>query len=833
MTVIKSVTATLITLCVICGANSPDKDGLLSHSLQCYNDYTSYTVCTWRESVEAHRLRPMKLYRITFIDTRIDFECKQISPLENVSASVIGWSCLENSTNFVVGIKERYIFEPAVPIPVLRKSVNLSENVRPRPPRDLHANLSEEGDITLSWQTDYPPGNRLHGRLQYQISYKRAFQDWQSSELVLISEDVTRFVFGTSLLIAESEYEARVRARLQDNGKWSEWSPLVDWKTARAEDADPQNLQCDYDGLQEVICTWEVRRELAESLKSNLTYRDGPSGEEKVCSPEVVRSDPEEPVVFFQCKFPTTNFSEVQISVKPAEEHKEIIASHNIKLWPPTNVSVELVNKDHVLSWKAVALRYPSIQTKTEIRYKPAEDPWETALVVEALQGASSLSLSAVKLRPSTRYTAEVRMTTIPKNCPWCYKGPWSDWSQEVSWETQADSMVPAYLIVLLCSIAVPVMLVYGCKIGKRLKNKWDVTIPSPLNSKVLADRQGAARGPLLFSQDSMENPCISKVQILECPLASRTEEKMMTEDGLYQQFAGRDFTVKGLVKALAYWPLNDQHSHTLAKESSPFHFSGPYIMCPRSSSLPDVILASGRDSEVNRGTNLGYVSTQPQSPHQSLSLIAGSLSGIPHKINGYVDASLLTGTSRAESEELNPEKGKADSSGYIPDMDLFQGPPNGFSLKPEVQCIGDLAFQDGYILGPLPDLDLPGKAVDLSGLDVGERVPEVMGSCEANQPSISLPNSIIQSHSIQPGGYAGEKDCLSQPDLPTMPLLMKQVGDYCFIPDPQGRDWGSSPPSGIYAPNPASCTSPEKGHPKQSKPVTNPYVVLDKTVRC
>ncbi|KAK1147271.1 cytokine receptor common subunit beta-like [Acipenser oxyrinchus oxyrinchus] len=424
--------------------------------------------------------------------------------------------------------------------------------------------------------------------------------------------------------------------------------------------------------------------------------------------------------------------------------------------------------------------------TKTEIRYKPAEDPWE---------------------------------------------GPWSDWSQEVSWETQADSMVPAYLIVLLCSIAVPVMLVYGCKICKRLKNKWDATIPSPLNSKVLADRQGPWSSPVLSGQYG--EPCISKVQILECPLASRTEEKMMTEDGLYQQFAGRDFTVKGLVKALTYWPLNDQHSHTLAKQSPPFHFSGPYIMCPRSSSLPDVILASGRDSEVNRGTNLGYVSTQPQSPHQSLSLIAGSLSGIPYKINGYVDASLLTGTSRAESEELNPEKGKADSSGYIPDMDLFQGPPNGFSLKPEVQCIGDLAFQDGYILGPLPDSDLPGKAIDLSGLDVGERVPEVMGSCEANQPSSSLPNSIIQSHLIQPGGYAGEKDCLSQPDLPTMPLLMKQVGDYCFIPDPQGRDWGSSPPSGIYASNPASCTSPEKGHPKQSKPLTNPYVVLDKTFRC
>ncbi|MBN3274521.1 IL3RB protein, partial [Polyodon spathula] len=372
-----------------------------------------------------------------------ELECKQTSPLENISASVIGWSCLENVTSFAVGKKEQYMFKPSVPIPVLNKSVNLSENVRPRPPRDLHANLSEEGNITLSWQTDYPPGNRLHGRLQYQISYKRAFQDWQSSELVLISEDVTQFAFGTSLLIAGSEYEARVRARLQGNGKWSEWSPLVDWKTARAEDANPQNLQCDSDGLQEVTCTWEVRRELAESLKFNLTYRDGSAGEEKVCSPEAVRSNPEEPVVLFQCKFPTTNFSEVLISVKPAEERKEIIASHNIKPWPPTNVSVQLVNKDFVLSWKAVPLKYSFIRTKTEIRYKPAEDAWEAAYVVEALQGASSHSLSAEKLRPSTRYTAEVRMTTVPTNCPICYKGLWSDWSQEVSWETQAGQRHP------------------------------------------------------------------------------------------------------------------------------------------------------------------------------------------------------------------------------------------------------------------------------------------------------------------------------------------------------------------------------------------------------
>ena len=45
------------------------------------------------------------------------------------------------------------------------------------------------------------------------------------------------------------------------------------------DEAQPQNLQCFFDGATLLTCTWEVRSEVTHSVSFTLFYKTGPSAQ--------------------------------------------------------------------------------------------------------------------------------------------------------------------------------------------------------------------------------------------------------------------------------------------------------------------------------------------------------------------------------------------------------------------------------------------------------------------------------------------------------------------------------------------------------------------------
>lgn len=139
--------------------------------------------------------------------------------------------------------------------------------MRARPPENLTVSEESDGSRLLRWSSPYPPSSSLSKNVTYQLSFRTQAEDtwtvssqhiephyiddesWQSKPAVALLKltphhihlsTQKQTVANTSLklerqrLLPGRRYEARVRARAA-LGRWSEWTPLVIWKTGDGE----------------------------------------------------------------------------------------------------------------------------------------------------------------------------------------------------------------------------------------------------------------------------------------------------------------------------------------------------------------------------------------------------------------------------------------------------------------------------------------------------------------------------------------------------------------------------------------------------------------------
>ncbi|PNJ49435.1 CSF2RB isoform 4, partial [Pongo abelii] len=196
--------------------------------------------------------------------------------------------CVIPCQSFVVTDVDYFSFQPDRPLGT-RLTVTLSHHVQPPAPRDLQISTDQD-HFLLTWSVALgsPQSHWLsQGDLEFEVVYKRLQDSWEDAATLL--SNTSQAALRPEHLMPSSTYVARVRTRLAPgsrlSGHPSKWSPEVRWDSQPGDEAQPQNLQCFFDGATVLSCSWEVRKEVASSVSFGLFYKPSPDAGEEECSP--------------------------------------------------------------------------------------------------------------------------------------------------------------------------------------------------------------------------------------------------------------------------------------------------------------------------------------------------------------------------------------------------------------------------------------------------------------------------------------------------------------------------------------------------------------------
>ncbi|NXE85471.1 IL3RB protein, partial [Cochlearius cochlearius] len=192
----------------------------------------------------------------------------------------------------------------------------------------------------------------------------------------LLLSNTTRCHLSHKDLVPGSSYIARVRARPGRasgiSGQYSEWSTELSWETPEGG-LEPRNLRCLFNGADRLTCSWEVKKAISTSVLFGLFFRATPASAEEECSPVHEKALPHIPYVVQSCEIPVSNASsqsQYNVSVRAKTEEKLIKAYKNIKVLPPTNVSVTVTeNQEYELRWKKHTFKYDFIKQRYQVEY--------------------------------------------------------------------------------------------------------------------------------------------------------------------------------------------------------------------------------------------------------------------------------------------------------------------------------------------------------------------------------------------------------------------------------------------------------------------------------
>ncbi|XP_078387718.1 cytokine receptor common subunit beta-like [Cetorhinus maximus] len=592
------------------------------NSLQCYTDYSSEIECQWAEDPMARQYIPMDLYYKKEIQgTMRNYtlqKCNSRRSPENTSSSDLHWRCTIMDTSHAISFTYNYVFKPERPVK-LNKRVRLLENIKPQPPFNLSVAVTEEGDYLLSWKTIYTANssNKLFGKLQYDIKYKRSWQPWENSVSETVQSDDRPFHINKSSLVTSETYVACVRAKpLQQDGyggHWSEWSSEVQWdvtenanhsQTAEAE-VMPRNLQCTYDGIQEIECTWEVTRESSKYFKFNLHYGKAYSVKTKVCEQSVIlHTFPH--LIVHRCNIPVDDeedLNDYNVFLKLVEPTIIFEPYRNIKFKAPFNLTIkQLPDYNYQLNWLT---KNTDGQSEYEIHYKKAEDSWENSEVKAIPQDTKSCQLPKHLLDFSSRYRIRIRAKVKCGQGPFTYCGPWSDWSEEISLETDPDHKPIVIAAVVILMILIILIRPFFCLI-KRKKRSWLDSIPDPAKSKLfLKESQRGLLGywfPAETIAPEESNICqvVADESLDTSPQFISKEEAEFTQIKKERGMSSPPMTGDQVGQGQLYRetgtaePFGEAPFNVPVIQSDPSDYNGPYLFNYQALSKPCLELKNG-----------------------------------------------------------------------------------------------------------------------------------------------------------------------------------------------------------------------------------------------
>uniref|UniRef100_A0A3B1JG81 Uncharacterized LOC103037443 n=2 Tax=Astyanax mexicanus TaxID=7994 RepID=A0A3B1JG81_ASTMX len=421
-------------------------------SLECRSDYTTHIRCSWIESSGS----PLSLFHLD-PEFKSEFPCVR-GPLlvQNSSTQKLRAQCRYNSSMFGIGFTDVFFFQTPHS-PGITKSINLIKHTVRRFPNDLDLNIIDRVEQT------HPP-------LQPEPS--------------------------------SLEYDG------------SGWSPLL----VRNSDTDslpgPFNLQCVYDGVREVRCSWEMMRELTQFILYSLRYRTRPDTHSGWCCGRVEEEggNDDDAVVKFSCSFSVFKAEVLLLDLRPEPRTRDFQSNKHIEPDAPEGLSVELIRDEWVLNWTIP--EYHTVSISSELRYWSSHSPEEVETVLLPPR-VSEFKMAESSLLSSTHYLAQVRCAAVPGGR---YAGYPSDWTEPVHWTTSPSPGSGGHRVYfyLAVSVSVTVILTYLIILAFHRKVKvWEVSLPSPLQSKALK-AVCQIHGERLPSYTEVEDPYMSEVCVLK-----------------------------------------------------------------------------------------------------------------------------------------------------------------------------------------------------------------------------------------------------------------------------------------------------------------------------
>ncbi|XP_078286758.1 cytokine receptor common subunit beta-like [Rhinoraja longicauda] len=495
-------------------------------NLSCHTDYETKIDCQWTENAEAMRYVPIDLYyqKKSATSNPSHRLCNRTEP--PTAAPSTKKHCTIKANDFAVGIDYLLIFKPRKPVN-LRKSFNLSENIKLQAPFNLMVDVTEAGNYKLSWETRYMDNSsdELLGTLQHEVNYKQSWESWEDSSSETVAGGSRHLEIRGSGLVSVGTYAARVRVRPQrcsSRCMWSAWSPVVPWSVRRSQPGSqaaetevmPQNLQCSYDRLQEIKCTWEVTRMSSDLFTFNLHYGKANSSETQVCNSSVRLRE-----------YPNVTVHGCNIHVRDREEFEQFEVSlnlvqpqpmpfnpfRNIKPDPPDNLTVEkLPDGRFQLQWESNKFTY---DLEYQVNYKKVDQSWENKMW-QIPSGNKKFTVPKNSLDPSSRYMVRMQAKVICQGgSKWCYRGVWSEWSQSVDFTTDPDK--ESFIIVACCLLILFIIITpITALVIKRKKRMWLDSIPDPAKSQLfhMGEQRGALIPMATLEMASVEEGSICKV---------------------------------------------------------------------------------------------------------------------------------------------------------------------------------------------------------------------------------------------------------------------------------------------------------------------------------
>uniref|UniRef100_V9K9I3 Cytokine receptor common subunit beta n=1 Tax=Callorhinchus milii TaxID=7868 RepID=V9K9I3_CALMI len=864
------------------------------NELQCYNDYATRIDCHWTEDISVKPHIPMRLFyqKVDSLSSEPEQQCDAVQV--NQSDSLISWNCTIWRKSFYASLVYKFTFKPVTPLNV-RQTTSLMDNIRPRPPANLSISHMMTGDYHLTWQTVYSEasGSRLHGHLQYQVDHCSHQQCWQDAVSELVLENRTHLVISRRLA-KPGEHRARVRARPQASGQytgyWSQWSTEIRWNVTpettgpKTEPADvlPKNLQCEYDGVAEMGCTWEVPSQSLGQVEFKLHYAKA-NNMLSECSPTVTQQQTSHPTSF-GCKFPVDgqetadNYTVVLKAVEPTHM---IRLCKTIRAAEPFNLTVTPSSDGYKLKWEAI--EKPEQALQYQIRQEKADQAGLNPKMVDIPQSSRFYVFPKSSLELGSRYSFRVR-AKVAKAGQDGYDGPWSEWSREIILNVKGDSEYITILITgTLISLAI-LMTPPICWLICRRKRSWLDSIPNPGKSKLFqSEGQGALLRPTtslitITDEMSLDESCVTCPEIIPSEkhkLASSEEtqmnvtpspepsEQLIGQDQPYQQFAlltsGNQWCQPVPAEALPSLVL----PHTDLRELTGYRdppcrsdYDGPYLYSGQASSLPNFFSkpkaepGKGADGQSEDAQDRLWYTKIPQEVSETLlesgnnqatppvsdyvlsfAQTASSPLLVPKTSGSYVQAERTCSRKTFPDEPpfvvnnyvLSPPKPNlvplpGTMAGYVHNMNsnIFcpsssQSVPEAFptrSANSQRQSLAALCPPDsrGYVLS-LPGDTAPQELGNKQSANQRQSVNSQTSSHQALSDYVTelKPSSKFQAHPEEPP----VKKPLYVEDTPSefpvvllqqgsKPIVLKQVGDYCFIPTSLSHDDAGSNPGAL-----------------------------------
>ncbi|KAG1967305.1 cytokine receptor common subunit beta [Pimephales promelas] len=585
---------------------TPGKESPLMDSLQCYNDYKTYVQCKWE--VDPQVTANKSIFELHYWDNIYnEILCDRLRPGVLLPNGKIFHECRFKTRRFTVHANHILYFK--VPCNDSRATIlKVAEHGKVKAPIDLKEMVADSGGHLLSWKSPYPASSNITRTLTYQLQYS-GIQDWTIVDNINASE----YMINKESLLPGNHYQARVRAR-GPVGLWSDWSPLVSWKT---HDDGVFNLQCVIVGEKTVTCTWQMKTDHFELMSYHLWCRDSDKNEPSLCckDPQLQSQDVE--LSEFLCSVNVSDPYLLTVELRPVLYSRTFRPSEHIKLSQPDQIQVMEEDGTYKFNWsEAVIPSKVEMQYSTQLKISNnISDP----IIITLQVGVNNLKFPSGNLSSSTIYQAQIRLlpVSVEDNA---FKIQPSDWSQPAEFTTKPVLLPTSFLIYILVPVFVVVLFIIlynalpACH--RRIK-LWNGSVPSPIKSKVLEGmiKKSPSGWPHIIEKETTSICVLLATDNLSICKSSDTWEPLLlpTEDV--------SLNIGKMGQSCGSNPLCTYMGKNLCKDKSGMNFSGPYILCCDDSCTQDKVLDGSTDrdqtsvlgkSESFAPINGGYVVTPP-----------------------------------------------------------------------------------------------------------------------------------------------------------------------------------------------------------------------------